>query len=77
MQELPGGRAPRHGWHVGVSVARESVDVRLRAAGAPYSRGLTAPAGILLVSAFLAVFVSAASRRRKAAESPGRARIPR
>lgn len=35
--------------------------VALAIAGAPYSLGLTAPAGILIVSAFLAVFVSAAS----------------
>ncbi|MBK9967344.1 MAG: hypothetical protein IPP07_21695 [Holophagales bacterium] len=30
-------------------------------AGVPYSLGLTAPAGILIVSVFLAVFVSAMS----------------
>jgi hypothetical protein len=35
--------------------------VALALAGVPYSLGLTAPAGILVVSVFLAVFVSAVS----------------
>jgi hypothetical protein len=35
--------------------------VALAVAGVPYSLGLTAPAGILIVSVFLAVFVSAVS----------------
>ena len=35
--------------------------VALALAGVPYSLGLTAPAGIVIVSAFLAVFVSAMS----------------
>ncbi len=35
--------------------------VGLALAGVPYSLGLTAPAGILIVSVFLAVFVSAMS----------------
>ncbi len=35
--------------------------VALASAGVPYSLGLTAPAGLLVVSRFLAVFVSAVS----------------